>query len=71
MDDDGRFIALMRTHHFRIHSESGSESVICDSDKDEAVEIFLLVDAVDVAANASCACASICCFGKSWDGHSK
>lgn len=30
------------------------------------VGVFLLVD-----ASTEAACASICCFGKSWDGHSK
>lgn len=78
MDYDGRFIASFCEKLFSIQSESGSswtsESVICDSVKGGdgvGVDVFLLVDGVDVEANAACACASISCFGKSCDGHSK
>lgn len=64
-----------------VYSESGSSStsssVICDSD--DGVGCFLLLDVSEVDGfvvddaedNAACTCASICCLGKSCDGHSK
>lgn len=60
-----------------------SSRAICDSDSVTGVGAFLLaldveadavdaeIDSVDVEANAACAWASISCFGKSCDGHSK
>lgn len=75
MDDSMLFISLADP----FYSESGSSSsswtsasVICESDKVVGgVEGFLLADVADVEALTTCACASICCFGKSCDGHSK
>lgn len=78
---------LVCSSQFLSYSESGSSwtssRVICDSDNDTGAGIFVLEfdvdvdaadvesDAADVEVNAACACASICCFGKSCDGHSK